>query len=174
VTVGPEIKAPSHAAWRKAILLNRSTLLSAWSRYFPHHSFADLRLISPNPAKGYWQGARMSWTCRGCGQNPCVNPGFCAACDREERAHPRRESAQILRMRRLLQDDGSPERSSGRATPGTTVEAIKQSVRDRGVAALQEPETQERLQRCDAAARADIDAWLKAFKQKIANGLCKS
>ena len=31
----------------------------------------------------------MTYTCRGCGQNPCVNPSFCAACDRAEKQHPR-------------------------------------------------------------------------------------
>jgi hypothetical protein len=41
---------------RKAILLNRSALISAWPRYFPHHNFSDLRLISPNPADAYWDG----------------------------------------------------------------------------------------------------------------------
>jgi hypothetical protein len=35
----------SSASWRKAILLNRSVLLSAWGRYFPEHDFASLRLI---------------------------------------------------------------------------------------------------------------------------------
>jgi hypothetical protein len=49
----------SVASWRKAILLNRSALLSAWPRHFPHHNFSDLRLISPNPADSYWDGE--SW-----------------------------------------------------------------------------------------------------------------
>jgi hypothetical protein len=33
-----------NAAWRKAVLLNRSALLATWSRYFPRHDFATLRL----------------------------------------------------------------------------------------------------------------------------------
>jgi hypothetical protein len=44
------------SSWRKAILLNRSVLLSAWPRHFPHHNFSDLRLISSNPADSYWEG----------------------------------------------------------------------------------------------------------------------
>jgi hypothetical protein len=44
-------------SWRKAILLNRSALLSAWPRHFPLHSFSDLRLIAPlNRADSYWDG----------------------------------------------------------------------------------------------------------------------
>jgi hypothetical protein len=39
-----------NAAARKAILLNRSALLSAWPRYFPQHSFSDLRLIGSQAA----------------------------------------------------------------------------------------------------------------------------
>ncbi|MFZ0147017.1 MAG: hypothetical protein WAM72_01490 [Xanthobacteraceae bacterium] len=39
-----------------------------------------------------------------------------------------------------------------RATPETVIEAILWTVRERGVAALDEPANIERLSRCDAAA----------------------
>ena len=44
-----------------------------------------------------------------------------------------------------------------RPTPQTTVEAVMYSVRERGLAALNEPATKERLGRCDAAAWAQIN-----------------
>jgi hypothetical protein len=47
-----------------------------------------------------------------------------------------------------------------RPAPHVTVEAIKQAVRERGEAALEEPSTKERLQRCDGAALAALDRWL--------------
>jgi hypothetical protein len=43
-------------------------------------------------------------------------------------------------------------------TPQTTVEAIMYSVRTRGLPALNEPETSERLRRCDDAARHQINS----------------
>jgi hypothetical protein len=48
----------SSASWRKAILLNRSVVISAFGRAFPRHDFATLRLIrSPlNRADSYWDG----------------------------------------------------------------------------------------------------------------------
>ena len=46
-------------AWRKAILLNRSVVISAFGRAFPAHDFVTLRLIAPNPADAYWTGE--SW-----------------------------------------------------------------------------------------------------------------
>jgi hypothetical protein len=50
----------SRVSWRKALLLNRSVLLSAWGRYFPQHDFTTLRLQSPpNRAESYWNGE--SW-----------------------------------------------------------------------------------------------------------------
>jgi hypothetical protein len=49
----------------------------------------------------------------------------------------------------------------------TLVEAIKQNVRDRGIAALKEPATRDRLSQCDQAARAEIDRWLTRFKSKV-------
>jgi hypothetical protein len=49
----------------------------------------------------------------------------------------------------------------------TLVEAIKQGVRDRGIAALKEPATRDRLSQCDRVARAEIDRWLTRFKSKV-------
>jgi len=44
-----------------------------------------------------------------------------------------------------------------RPTPQTTIEAILYCVRERGLGALKEPETVERLARCDDAAKKQID-----------------
>jgi hypothetical protein len=44
-----------------------------------------------------------------------------------------------------------------RPTPKVTVEVVMVAARARGIAALKEPATAERLQRCDAAARAEIN-----------------
>lgn len=45
----------------------------------------------------------------------------------------------------------------GRPTPQTLVEAVMFSVREGGLGVLKEPATQERLLRCDEAARAQIN-----------------
>ena len=42
-------------------------------------------------------------------------------------------------------------------TPQSTIEAILFSVRERGLGALDEPATLERLSRCDQAAKAAIE-----------------
>ena len=42
-------------------------------------------------------------------------------------------------------------------TPQATIEAIMHLVRERGLGSLKEPATIERLSRCDAAARAQIN-----------------
>jgi hypothetical protein len=42
------------------------------------------------------------------------------------------------------------------STPQTTIEAILHCVRKRGIEALGEPANQERLSRCDGAAKAQI------------------
>ena len=44
-----------------------------------------------------------------------------------------------------------------RPTPQVTVEAVIQTVRERGLAVLKEPANVERLERCDAAAMAEIE-----------------
>jgi hypothetical protein len=49
-------------------------------------------------------------------------------------------------------------------TPQSTIEAILHSVREKGVAALHEPNNVERLRRCDPAAIAQIDARVARLK----------
>jgi hypothetical protein len=52
------------------------------------------------------------------------------------------------------------------ATPQSTVEAILYCVRSRGIAALEEPNNKERLARCDAAAREQINERIKRMREK--------
>jgi hypothetical protein len=77
----------------------------------------------------------------------------------------RRRRRDPNRLQRLVDDDVSVERAyeqmmKARPTPNATIETVKQAVRDRGVSALDEKQTRERLQRCDPAAIAEIDQWI--------------
>jgi hypothetical protein len=72
------------------------------------------------------------------------------------------EREKLRRLRRLLDDSVSIDRAmreigADRPTPQMTVEAVLFASRARGLAALTEPDTQERLARCDAAAIAEIN-----------------
>ena len=71
----------------------------------------------------------------------------------------------LSRLHRLMDTvslaRASAELNRNRATPEVTIEAVKQAVRARGVRALNEIQTQERLQRCDADARARLDCWIE-------------
>lgn len=78
----------------------------------------------------------------------------------------------LAQLRRLMADNVSLDRashelndSSKRPTPQATVEAIMFAVRARGVAALKEPATKERLSRCDAAALTQIDQRLTKLRE---------
>jgi len=51
-----------------------------------------------------------------------------------------------------------------RPTPQTTIEAIMYCVRERGLAAMKESANQERLSRCDAAARQQINERIERLK----------
>jgi hypothetical protein len=109
--------------------------------------------------------------CRSCGCSPCINPDFCRLCRRavaqlaaERKAGRLQDSPEVLRARRLLAQDVTLEQAwfevndpQARPTPQVTVEAILHCVRERGLAALKEPANLERLARCDAAAKAQID-----------------
>jgi hypothetical protein len=111
----------------------------------------------------------VDWGCDTCGEAPCVNPSFCRAS----------RAADAPRARRPQQRDGRiPENwedmtldalwqhlNSGRQTSQSTINAIMFCVRARGVAALQEPENLERLERCDAAARKQINDRIERLRE---------
>jgi hypothetical protein len=70
----------------------------------------------------------------------------------------------LARLRRLMRDSVSLDAAwaelndyRNRPTPRATIEAVMHAVRERGLAALKEPVTAERLQRCDEAAKAEIE-----------------
>jgi hypothetical protein len=78
--------------------------------------------------------------CPTCGSDPCAKPSFCRAC----RAADRKARGERLRHAPLHP-----------APP--PIEAVIHAVRERGLAALKEPVTAKRLERCDAAAKAEIE-----------------
>jgi hypothetical protein len=51
-------------------------------------------------------------------------------------------------------------------TPAVTVEAVMYSIRTRGLAALNEPGVLERLQRCDTAAKEQINQRIEYLRGK--------
>jgi hypothetical protein len=58
-------------------------------------------------------------------------------------------------------------KAASQPTSQTTVEAVMWAVRERGLKALREPANQERLGRCDAAARMEIN---QRIEKLIATG----
>jgi hypothetical protein len=109
------------------------------------------------------------WTC---GSDPCANPSFCATCRDADQRKTRNSHVLIVetvpedlaQLRRLMRDDVSLNAAwhelnnpRNRPTPKATVDAVVFAVREGGLAALKEPSMKERLARCDAAARAEIN-----------------
>jgi hypothetical protein len=92
--------------------------------------------------------------CDVCESEPCPAPSFC----------------QLAREADAKRAQARPQvrKPQPRPTPPATIEAIKQSVRDGGLAALKQPDNHERISRCDAAARADFREWVARFKTKAA------
>ena len=79
------------------------------------------------------------------------------------------EPARLRRLRRLMADGISLDRAwyaanADRPTPEAAVDAVKLSVRERGMKALHEPANQWRLKRCDAATRRQLDHWIANFQ----------
>ena len=103
--------------------------------------------------------------CRSCGSDPCTNPSFCRLSHRadaelaaERKAGRLRESAEILRARRLLAEDVSlgaeVNERPGRAA-ASTVEALAFQTRA-GAAALRESSAQHRLAQLDESQMREL------------------
>jgi hypothetical protein len=98
--------------------------------------------------------------CSICNCAPCGTPGFCQMCrevDRKAAAQRRRkhdppQGWDNMSLGALWERLNDPRR-----TDRTNIEAIMVAVRIRGLAALKEPANIERLGRCDAQARAEIN-----------------
>jgi hypothetical protein len=90
--------------------------------------------------------------CAICGAEPCINPSFC----RTSREADRRRA--LGQRPQYIEAWPSANEPALHPTPQTTMDAILYCVRERGVAALKEPANVERLSRCDAAAKRQIDA----------------
>jgi hypothetical protein len=123
------------------------------------HQIARLYLRSP---AGIVVGVVVMSACPTCGALPCINPSFCATCRDADRRKKRPKD--LARLRRLISDDVSLERAwselndaCNHPTPKATIDAIMFAVRERGLAALKEPATAQRLEHCDEAAKAEIE-----------------
>jgi hypothetical protein len=118
--------------------VHRSSFAPLWDKYFPAHDLCSCRL------KRY-----------------SLNT-FELACDQAEAELANRPVRPVvIRARRLLADDVGLDRlwrelNQGHPTPSVTVEAIWLAVRERGLAALNDPDVKARLQSCDDAARAEL------------------
>jgi hypothetical protein len=89
--------------------------------------------------------------------------------DRAGRLAVEIEPKRLARQRRLMADGVSLEHAyydinRSNATPAVTLDAIKLSLRERGIKALYEPLNQDRIRRCEPAARAQLDRWLADFR----------
>ena len=124
-------------------------------------------------------------TCPTCGLDPC--PPFCAVCRDADRRKARGNFPHYIKLERLSYID--PERLKqlrrlmgndislhaawaelndprNRPTPEATIKAVMHAaVRERGLAALKEPTTAERLDRCDAAAKAEIEQRIASLRK---------
>jgi len=76
------------------------------------------------------------------------------------------------RLRRLMSGDVSLDAAwarlndfRNRPTPKATIEAVVHAVGKRGLAALKESATAERLDRCDTAAKAEIEQRIASLRK---------
>jgi hypothetical protein len=157
--------------WRKLLLRRRwelsfvcESFAQMWSEYFPHHDCVTLQFkrTAQSRAESYWQGESWKKAARWYRDN------------RQDRTLITEPDPQpVRRVRRLLSNDVSLDAvwrelnaPENRPTPQVTTEAIWLAVRERGLGALQEPATLERLARCDQAALAEIDRRINRLKAR--------
>jgi len=88
--------------------------------------------------------------CEICGCAPCASWTFCKLCrEADRKAAAQRQSAR-----------------AERPTPEVVIDAVMVAVRARGIGALREPDNLQRLRRCDAKAKAEINERIDKLFQK--------
>ena len=152
--------AAASVRWRKLLLRRRwelsfirQSFARMWRQHFPHHDCVTLQFkrTAQSRAESYWDAPSWKTAAR--------------AYHEERKFNDRQPDPKTAQLRWLLSDSVSPNAayrelnaSENRPAPQTTVQAIMWCVRERGLAALKEPANLERLLRCDAAAKAEINA----------------
>jgi hypothetical protein len=126
--------------------------------------------------------------CPTCGADPCANPAFCANCRDADRRKARgeqprystadrpinwSESDRLASLRRLLNTSVSLDRTwhelnRYEGAPRSTVEALMYSLRERGLSALREANTQRRLAQLNDEQLIQIGNRLQRLKPEIA------
>jgi hypothetical protein len=132
----------SHISRRKILLLHRGAFAAAWDRAFSRHNFGTSRLRRDS-LNGFDELVE-----RLAKENKARNP--------HNDQIPGNWSLDALQQHLI----------SRRATPQTTIDAILHCVHERGLAALKESANIERLSRCDAAARAQINRRIAKLKDR--------
>jgi hypothetical protein len=164
--------------WRKLLLQRRQKLTficqsfeNLWERYFPHHDCVTLQFKRPaqSKAESYWQCESWKKAARWYHEN---RQGRTLIVEHDPN--------ELKRLRGLFSNDVSLDAAwrelnaaENRPTPQVTVEAIWYVVRERGLAALNEPATRARLAQCDAAALAELDGRITRRKERT-SAVCKA
>jgi hypothetical protein len=106
--------------------------------------------------------------CVTCGGSPCTNRTFCYVARKADRMaaqhwpqHNLPPNWDTLSVGALWEALNDLRRWP---TPQSTIEAVMHAVRARGVDALQEPPTRERLLQCDGRAKTEINRRIAALK----------
>ena len=124
------------AGWRKSLLVHRGPFLLAWDALFPCHDVVTARF--EHYSLDIFERA-------------------CIRADAEAAKRPVDPKIQWLRSLDHLSLDRLYDKFlRNRPTPQATIEAIWFSLRERGLAAMDEPEVQERWASCDEAAGEEI------------------
>jgi hypothetical protein len=98
-------------------------------------------------------------------------PSWKEAAQQHDRSKSGSEGADIVRARRLLADSVSLDcacrelsDTRNRPTPKATVDALVYCVRQRGLVALEEPANVDRLSRCDADSRQQLNSRIEKLE----------
>lgn len=130
---------PGHDAVQKI-------LADAFARY---REKAAVTLVPADPP----ESDVITKLCPTCNWAPCLTPSFCRSCRKADAA-----AAQQRQQQRR-------QKPQARPTSQSTIEAIMWSIRERGAAALSEPDTVERLSRCDEEAWTQIDTRMTKLRR---------
>src|SRR5207237_10781604 len=107
-------------------------------------------------------------SCRPCWASPSSTPGFCRPCRQPDPTAAKANSDLQIDRHRLSLHSVPTRRSSDLGAAASMIEALMLGLRERGIAALKEPEVRGRLAQL-TDVQADLDAErLQRLKREVA------
>jgi len=108
------------------------------------------------------------YECRTCGRAPCSTPGFCRLCRQADRKAAKAKPDPKIERQGVSLDRAYAVLNRDHGAAASMIEALMLGLRERGIAALKEPEVRARLAQLSNDQAVEVAERLQRLKREVA------